>query len=206
MTTAQSHGPKRIEVMVRNMDALFNNLDPAPFREKDLNTEAEEFIVTTAREFAPDVSLVLRIHLQEAPAADAVEMVGQAVRNYFRYRAESTVQDFRRMMREARLSLTIGLAFLFVCLLISAYLIPRDSGPFLSLVRESLTIAGWVAMWQPMQTYLYDWWPIRRRRRVYTRLSTVPVEVVKDATILGTSVGAMADATKASLRSTTSPR
>jgi hypothetical protein len=28
-----------------------------------------------------------------------------------------------------------------------------------------------------MQIYLYDWWPLRRRRRIYTKLSHMPVEV-----------------------------
>ena len=42
----------------------------------------------------------------------------------------------------------------------------------------SLTIAGWVAMWKPMETYLYDWWPVRRRGKVFKKLSVMPVEVV----------------------------
>jgi hypothetical protein len=48
----------------------------------------------------------------------------------------------------------------------------------LSLLRESLVIAGWVAMWRPMEIYLYEWWPLRRRRRVYQKLSRIPLEVV----------------------------
>jgi hypothetical protein len=47
------------------------------------------------------------------------------------------------------------------------------------MLRESLTIAGWVAMWRPMQTYLYDWWPVRRRSCIYTKLSHMPVEVIR---------------------------
>jgi len=46
-------------------------------------------------------------------------------------------------------------------------------------VRESLTIAGWVAMWRPMQIYLYDWWPLLRRSRIYAKLSQMPVELVQ---------------------------
>jgi hypothetical protein len=47
------------------------------------------------------------------------------------------------------------------------------------MLRESLTIAGWVAMWRPMQIYLYDWWPLRRRGRIYMKLSHMPVEVIR---------------------------
>jgi len=42
-------GRHHIELKVRNINALFNSLDPAPFREKDLDAAAEAFIVGWAR-------------------------------------------------------------------------------------------------------------------------------------------------------------
>jgi hypothetical protein len=57
-------------------------------------------------------------------------------------------------------------------------LLPGEAGTWASIVRESLMIAGWVAMWRPMQIYLYDWWPLRQRSRIYEKLSNMPVEVV----------------------------
>lgn len=52
-------------------------------------------------------------------------------------------------------------------------------GAFEGLARESLTIAGWVAMWRPMEIYLYDWWPLRRRGKLFEKLSRIQVEVRK---------------------------
>ena len=40
------------------------------------------------------------------------------------------------------------------------------------IVRESLHIGGWVAMWHPMETYLYGWWPVRRQGRIFRKPST----------------------------------
>jgi hypothetical protein len=34
------------------------------------------------------------------------------------------------------------------------------------IIRESLLIGGWVAMWRPMEILLYDWWPIRAEARL----------------------------------------
>jgi hypothetical protein len=45
--------------------------------------------------------------------------------------------------------------------------------------RESLTIAGWVAMWRPMEIFLYEWWPLRRRWRVFEKMSHMKVEMRK---------------------------
>ena len=33
-------------------------------------------------------------------------------------------------------------------------------------------------MWRPFEIFLYDWWPILRRRRLYARLARMPVSVV----------------------------
>src|SRR5438874_9208395 len=66
---------------------------------------------------------------------------------------------------------------LSTCLVLSKVLLGHAGGTWAVVARESLTIAGWVAMWRPMQIYLYDWWPVRRRRRIYEKLSHMPVEV-----------------------------
>ena len=50
---------------------------------------------------------------------------------------------------------------------------------FAGVVSESLLIGGWVAMWKPLEVFLYEWWPIRAEARLYTRLSEMPVRVVK---------------------------
>jgi hypothetical protein len=55
----------------------------------------------------------------------------------------------------------------------------QRGGHLANVLQESLTIAGRVAMWRPMQIYLYDWWPLRRRARIYERLSHMPVEVIQ---------------------------
>jgi hypothetical protein len=60
-----------------------------------------------------------------------------------------------------------------------ASLIDRALGdrPVGALIRETLVIGGWVAMWRPLEIFLYDWWPIRAERKLYERLSLMPVRV-----------------------------
>lgn len=98
--------------------------------------------------------------------------------NYFRYRGDVVKMEFGQLMKQGRISLVIGIAFLTTCLFARAYLLADVRGPLMDVLRESLAIAGWVAMWQPMQTYLYDRWPLRRRSRVFAKLSQIPVELV----------------------------
>ena len=106
-------------------------------------------------------------------------MIEQAIQNYFAYRARLTQKEFRQLMRDGRHSLLIGGLFLAACLIASQALLGQTSATYLSVARESLTIAGWVAMWRPMEIFLYEWWPLRRRWRVYAKMSRIKVEVRK---------------------------
>jgi hypothetical protein len=45
------------------------------------------------------------------------------------------------------------------------------------VVEESLLIFGWVANWRPIEIFLYEWWPIVRRRNLYRRLAAAEVDL-----------------------------
>lgn len=169
--------PRLIELRLRNITALFNSLDPSPFQEKDLDAAAEEFIVSWAREHPAHAPLMLRLHMEEVPASNPVPMVRSAVRNYFTYRGTLLEREFRQLMRTARTSLAIGLTFLAACLLVSVYLLPEEGGAATRFLRESVVIVGWVAMWRPLELYLYEWWPLKRKARLYERLAGMEVEL-----------------------------
>ena len=172
--------PHRIELNLREVGQLFNTMDPAPFPEKDLDGDAEEFILSWVREFPLDEPVVLVVHLNEFPADQNPQpVIEQGVHHYFAYRARMNRMEFRRLLKDGRQSLLIGIIFLAVCLTASQAIGGNESGTFRSIARESLTIAGWVAMWRPMQIYLYDWWPLRRLGRLYQKLSRMKVEVRK---------------------------
>jgi hypothetical protein len=172
--------PHRVELNLREVGQLFNTMDHSPFHERDLDRDAEEFILSWVREFPVNAPVVLVVYLSEFPAdQEPQKLVEEAVHNYFAYRARLNRLEFSRLMKEGRQSLAIGLMFLLGCLAVSNALTGKATGTFTSLTRESLTIAGWVAMWRPMQIYLYDWWPLRRRGRVYEKLSRMPVEVLR---------------------------
>lgn len=83
------------------------------------------------------------------------------------------------------MSLLIGLAFLSACLLAADLLTPLEGRPVVKVLRESLSIGGWVAMWRPMQIFLYEWWPLMRRRRIYHNLGLAQVQVLPGETRSG---------------------
>ena len=54
---------------------------------------------------------------------------------------------------------------------------------FVAVIREGLLIGGWVAMWRPLEVFLYDWWPIRAEAHLFDRLSQMPVKMEYKETI-----------------------
>lgn len=173
-----AHHSSSIRLRLRDLAQLFNSMDPSPFPDRDLDSNAEEFIVSWARELPHSGELELIIHLEVSPPVQRAKDTEAAVRQYFSSRAEMKMREFRHLMKRGRTSLLVGLAFLVACLGVSELLGTLGQGAASAIVRESLTIGGWVAMWRPLEIYLYDWWPLRDERRVLDRLARMKVRLV----------------------------
>ena len=167
MSPAQPH---LIEVKVNEIHQLFNSMDPSPFHERDLDHDAEQL---HHRE-----PLKLVIHLARRPEgiADPQSLVTESLHHYFSYRAEMTLRELKQLMREGRTSLLIGLLFLAVCNIL-ARLLAAGHEPWQGVLREGLTIGGWVAMWKPLDIYLYRWWPLLNLKRLHEKLGRTVVEL-----------------------------
>lgn len=163
-----------IEIRLNAVQQLFNSFDPSPFHEKDLDSEAEDYIVGAVRELPPSAALKLVLYLPPDQLAPA-NTLAESIHNYFDYRREAAVRDLRFLLHDGRLALGIGLAFLSACVLVR-HLLFAEGGAITYIIGESLLIAGWVAMWRPMEIFLYEWWPLRRLAQVYAKLAAIPVE------------------------------
>lgn len=175
-----SHGkPRLIQLDLEEMSQLFNSLDPSPFIKRDMDQDAEEFIINWAREYPPSDPITLRIHFEVWPGDEAVPVIQTSVRNFFAYRAKLNELEFHRLMADGRFSLAMGLTALAASIVLSKVVLANVHWAPVGILREGLTIVGWVAMWRPIQIYLHEWWPVRRRGQALKKLSEMPVEVVR---------------------------
>ena len=172
------NAPKVIEVRLTTPHQLFNSFDPAPFQEKDLDRDAEEYIVGWADEVPLGQPTRLLIHLPTDALALARSLgIEHAVHNYFAYRAAEMGRRLRFLFREGRVALAIGIAFMIVCVSLRQLAFLVEPETLAHILQESLLIVGWVALWRPLQIFLYDWWPIHHRARLFRKLATVPIDV-----------------------------
>ena len=167
----------RIEVRLREISQLFNSMDPSPFIDRDLDAAAEEFIVSWARELNHTRDLELVIHLTTPPPDDHGAGTEAAVRHYFASRAEIKRRELRLLLRRGRSSMLIGLFFLAVCFGLGEIAQRALGKGWNEFVELGLHIVGWVAMWRPLEIFLYDWWPVRSDLRLLERLGRMKVRL-----------------------------
>jgi hypothetical protein len=179
MSEQSQTGADAIEIRIESIAQLFHSLDPSPFHEKDLDKDAEEFIVSWARELPSDIPLKIVVHLPgKQLALPEAKNIGPAITRFFSYRAQMIGLELKELFRTGRRSLAIGAAVLVISIFasqsVAANLQPRPLG---KVIEESLLIFAWVANWRPIEIFLYEWWPIARRRGLYRRLAAAKVEL-----------------------------
>lgn len=175
-----AHPVHTLELRVREVAQLFNSLDPSPFLNKDLDRSCEAFIESWALALPHESQLHLTIFIEKIESTTkAGELITEAIHNYYGYKAEMVRYDLRQLLKQGRTSLSIGLVFVCICLLLAEVAGALFTGPTQSIIRESLTIIGWVAMWRPVQIFLYDWWPLKGRIKVFDNLRFARVSVIQ---------------------------
>lgn len=186
-TTGGAERPDVLNLYLSDLRRLFNSMDPSPFRERDLDPVAAEYIVEWAEEAPAKVPLSLVVHVGAGAGAGAgasseAALVRDSVHEFFQRRAVATRRRLHEQLRLGRISLLIAIVFLAFVLIVSdwaAAVIPRERTA--TLIEDSLVIGAWVALWRPLEIFLYDWWPIRDEARLFDRLGAMAIEVVPGA-------------------------
>jgi hypothetical protein len=173
--------PGVLNLYLADSRQLFNSMDPAPFHQRDLDPSAAAYILDWARE-APDGEVLrLVLHMGRGPTTDEdAALLRKSVHEHFQRRALATRRQLQQLFRVGRYSLLIALVFLGLVIVVGEYiasLISRAS--VVALIQDSLVIGGWVALWRPLEIFLYDWWPIRAEARLFERLGTMDVRTVE---------------------------
>ena len=171
-----------LQLYLRETAQLFNSMDPAPFRERDLDPNAEAYIVDWAREAPAHARLALLVQVGGPAAASSDQaMLADAVHAYFQQRAVATRARLRWLFRTGRISLLIGLSFVALTVVAAEAIsgVVGEDSAYARMIVDALVIGAWVALWRPLEIFLYDWWPIRAEARLYERLSRIDVQVTR---------------------------
>jgi hypothetical protein len=172
--------PKQIEIELDDVHDLFAEHDFDPFAD-DVGT-----IPSIARlaQLPQVVSQLRTARLCVLLPARSVtpQTEAQVQRAYQRYCAHSIAEARRKLaaMRWVGLrTFLLGLVLFGVSLAASTSVgrllfIPEA---LRTVIGESLIVAGWVVIWQPLDTLVQGWWPQWEEERTFRALSAVPLQV-----------------------------
>lgn len=176
----QEDGVYCIDMLLSSILQLFDRKDPSPFKEKDLDEDFSRYLTLAMRELSEADKVKLVIKMQEHhPTFLKAKDVEEAIYTYFSFELESSQNDLKLLFKQGRITLLLGSLFLGFCY--SIYYFTKDQeGLFFGFLGESLHVMGWVAMWKPINLFLYEWWPIRDKIKLLTRLTQIKVEIITD--------------------------
>lgn len=174
----EQDGKLLIEIELKSLMQIFNSFDPAPFHEKELDASAEVYIYNLVAEFPLKTPLELMIYLPSSETGkETGETLKEAIKNHFSYKNLLTDMELRRFLQRGRRNMAIAVVFLFLCLLIIGLLSTVEGGLLKTMLSEGLTIIGWVAMWEPVNVFLYGWWPLVQKKNIYNKILGMDVKV-----------------------------
>jgi hypothetical protein len=175
----KKNGIYLIEMNPANLNQLFVSYDPSPLSRKDLEAKAEKYITDSVQDLGTRARIRLVFYFPEKIPVKSHPGIQQSIHNYFEYGTDLARRELRLMLRDARLSLMIGILFLFFCLTVRETIGESNTGRLAQVLREGLLISGWVAMWRPIQLVLYDWWPARRKFLIYRKIAQSEISIIK---------------------------
>jgi len=167
-----------VRLHVRSLAQLFNELDPSPFWDRDLDPAAAQFIEDEFREELSAHTWHLDVHaLEEAELATDLQA---AVEHYYVRLAGSARLRLRENLRVTQIALLGGTAIFLACMTLRQLLSGISASRF---INEGLIVLAWLALWRPTEALVYGWVPLYRQRRLYQRLAGIRVTVRSEAPI-----------------------
>jgi len=171
------NGKETIQIRVNSPLQLFDSRDPAPFRDRDLDDDFTDYLISCADEVPNRAPLHIEIIIAKPQPDIKSEAIIEAIENYFQYQIELKKTQFSKMLRMARLFLIVGMVVLAFCLGLSQLTKHIPNEIFSTTFREGIVIFGWVSMWKPLELLLFDWYPIYDRIQLLKRILTAEIQV-----------------------------
>jgi hypothetical protein len=171
-----------IAVAIDDYTDIFNELDPAPFKNRDLNHDLRVYLEDSSVDIPLKHNIILQFNvLNERQDLKREERITFGLKTYF-----SFVQ--RQLEREISGSYQKGVFYVGIAfvLLFAAYFLRMVGAQDIitSTALEGITIGGWVFLWEAISTFAFKKRDTRSKSKHYKRFMGATVRfkyVSKDA-------------------------
>jgi hypothetical protein len=172
--------PTELTVRAPALRDLFADREFDPFAD-DAATLQSIPQITRFPNFAANLARMrLRVLLPSEDVSPQTQtQVERAIAHYCSHKLAELHFQMDEWRREALSTFLWGFGFFALSLLITAGIERAGLLPdaIRTLAVETLVIAGWVIMWQPMDTLILGWLPIRKQERAFRAIAAMPTSV-----------------------------
>jgi hypothetical protein len=167
-----------IEIRIRNLDELFNPMDPSPIPERDINDsivkKLYDEVIIFPKETPVDVHLFLPKGWKRIKNLET--NIRAAMTRHFEYTSLSSRLHMRRRLKKGVRTLFVGLC-LFLGFITASTLTTMlyEGNVILRIVSEGFFVLSWVSLWKPIETLFYEWLPLFEDHKRYERIQKMNI-------------------------------
>jgi len=167
-------GFRCIDVGAKSVDQFFDNRDPAPFRERDIDPGLVHYLSDAAEDLSADATFRVIFWLAEPCPPGKIDV---AYRAYFEDALDRLARKGSQRRRQGASIFAIAIGVLILLLSGAHVMRPLLTGPLSNALLESVIILSWIILWRPAEVLLYDWIPAHQEGVIIKHLLTAKVEV-----------------------------
>jgi len=163
-----------ITAVVNRYEEIFNNLDPSPFKQRDLNSDLTNFLEDCSLDIPLQCLTILQFQVPKLIRNEDLERrIRIGLGNHFSYMMHS--HSRRLKMIDKRSLYFVGISFLL--LLAATFMTGLDVDNLLfEALNEGIFIGGWVFMWEAISSSSIKRREIKNEYRHYRRFFESPIK------------------------------
>jgi hypothetical protein len=163
-----------ISVVLKNYANIFNELDPAPFRKRDLDQDLRDYLEDSSADIPLKYDIILQFNISvEAKALEKEEKIESGLKTYFSFVRDQMGSRIRRSYEKS-----VIYVFGAFILLSASYLLRLvlTSNIFFTILIEGITIGGWVFLWEAISTFAFRNRELKSKYRQYKRFAKATIQ------------------------------
>lgn len=149
---------------------------PLPLPYRKLNAEVLEYLEDVAQQMPKGEEARIVVYLPIEEIQQGLEQkLNKVLDIYGDARLEKLKREEKRALGASLSALAWGFAFMLVCQIFGVFADFPEHPTLTNTISEGFLVLGWVALWKPFETLLFDWRPSVQRRKLHECLATMPV-------------------------------
>jgi hypothetical protein len=162
-----------ISVAIDQYVDVFNELDSAPWRRRDLDHDLRIFLEESSSDIPLKYEIVLQFNVsKDTKDADKEERIKLGLRTYFSFVRNSLQAKIRDTYQKSGLYMLASFLLLFVSF---SFQLETVGNTVLTTLVNGVNIVGWVFLWEAISTFAFTSRDAREKFSHYKRLSEAEV-------------------------------